>query len=203
MWALYGTQVEMSAVVNIGPGLPSKHDVRQIASRFSWGLTPTTSSPVYPKRTRSPASDEGQPLHGMKRTKSDPPAEATAPQPEDPSVRFLQSPDKEVFHQVETKQVLSRRDTVGSIKGRTVGKKLKRKEAEIEKDIKAKLLDIYKEKGATSYHCLAPLQAPEGTARNDSLAPGVALDAARDYLKQPGTVINIDQILQQMVPAAC
>ncbi|KAH9208952.1 acyl transferase/acyl hydrolase/lysophospholipase [Leptodontidium sp. 2 PMI_412] len=203
MWALYGTQVEMSVVVNIGPGLPSKHDVRQIASRFSWGLTPTTSSPVYPKRTRSPASDEGQSLHETKRTKTDPPAEATPPQPEGPSVRFLQSPDKEVSHQVETKQALSRRDTVGSIKGRTVGKKLKRKEAEIEKDIKAKLLDIYKEKGATLYHRLAPLQAPEGTARNDSLAPGVALDATRDYLKQPVTVINIDQILQQMVPAAC
>jgi hypothetical protein len=84
-------------------------------------------------------------------------------------------------------------------------KKLKRREAEIEDDIKAKLLEIYKEKGTDLYYRLAPLQAPQGTAQNDSSAPGVTLDATREYLEQPPTVNKIDDIAGRipLVSAAC
>ena len=38
MWGIYGTDVPLSVVLNVGPGLPNKIDVKQIARRFSWGL---------------------------------------------------------------------------------------------------------------------------------------------------------------------
>ncbi|XMA15056.1 hypothetical protein WAI453_007847 [Rhynchosporium graminicola] len=198
MWALYGTRVEISIVVNIGPGLPSTHDVRQIARRFSWGLVPPTSTSGYPKRARSPASNEEQSLHGWKRTKTDPPGEGRSSQPKGPSVKFSLFENKVVSHPAENKHPIIRRDTVGSIKGRPVGTKLKRKEAEIENDIKKKLLYIYKEKGATIYHRLAPLQAPDGTARNDTSAPGLTLDSTENFLKQPSTLEKIYRISEQL-----
>ncbi|KAG6990922.1 hypothetical protein G7Y79_00060g092260 [Physcia stellaris] len=37
IWALYGTDVEISVVVSIGPGLPSAADCRDFAQRFFWG----------------------------------------------------------------------------------------------------------------------------------------------------------------------
>lgn len=37
MWAIYGTDVLMSVVVSIGPGLPNSIDVKQITTRLSWG----------------------------------------------------------------------------------------------------------------------------------------------------------------------
>ena len=38
MWGLYGKDVPISVIVNIGPGLPNYSDLKQIAKRFSWGL---------------------------------------------------------------------------------------------------------------------------------------------------------------------
>ena len=202
MWAIYGLHVDISIVVNIGPGLPSKYDVQQIAKRFSWGLSSTLNTSFYSKRSRSPASiGSDELLPSKKRTKTDP-SENSAP---GPSVQFLPDPEREPATGSGQKHQLPRRDTVGSIKGRTVGKKLKRREAEIEDDIKAKLLEIYKEKGTDLYYRLAPLQAPQGTAQNDSSAPGVTLDATREYLEQAPTVNKIDDIAGRipLVSAAC
>ena len=38
MWGIYGTDVPLSVVLNVGPGLPNDIDVKKIARRFSWGL---------------------------------------------------------------------------------------------------------------------------------------------------------------------
>ena len=38
MWAIYGTDMQLSVVVNIGPGLPNDDDVKQMAKRFLWRL---------------------------------------------------------------------------------------------------------------------------------------------------------------------
>ena len=50
MWGLYGTDVEISVVVNIGPGVPNASDCKDIARRFSWGRNPETTGPSQPKR---------------------------------------------------------------------------------------------------------------------------------------------------------
>ena len=38
MWAIYGTDVPLSVVVNVGPGLPHDSDVKRLAGKFPWGL---------------------------------------------------------------------------------------------------------------------------------------------------------------------
>ena len=38
IWGLFGTDVPISIVVNIGPGLPNSSDFETISRRFSWGL---------------------------------------------------------------------------------------------------------------------------------------------------------------------
>ena len=47
MWGIYGTDIPLSVVLNIGPGLPTDTDVEKIARRFSWGLNanPTHETP--------------------------------------------------------------------------------------------------------------------------------------------------------------
>lgn len=201
MWGLYGKEVPLSVIVNIGPGLPSKSDVKQIAQRFSWGLTPSSKTSLEAKRPRSPTSG-GEEEERKKRTRPESPeledASAT-PAPKGLSVRFQQN----VFDQEsnrtpgDKKQQLVRNNTFGSIKGRTVAKKLRRRETEIEQDIKKKLNAIY-QGGGELYYRLAPDHAPQGTARNDSSAPGVTLDATLRFLQQPVIEIKIDEIAQKM-----
>jgi hypothetical protein len=198
MWGLYGIEVPLSVIVNIGPGLPSKSDVKQIAQRFSWGLNAPLNTSLYPKRPRSPTPDE-EGEEPKKRTRPDPEDASVTPTSKGLSVRFSQS----VIDQgptrpsAEKKQQLTRNNTFGSFRDRAVAQKLRRRETEIEQDIKKKLNTIY-EGGGELYYRLAPDHAPQGTARNDSSAPGVALDATLKFLKQPVIEIRIDEIAQRM-----
>ncbi|KAL9606102.1 MAG: hypothetical protein Q9179_000728 [Wetmoreana sp. 5 TL-2023] len=49
MWGLYGKDVDISVVVNIGPGIPNASDMRAIARRFSWGRkAPKRSDQQFP-----------------------------------------------------------------------------------------------------------------------------------------------------------
>ena len=74
MWGLYGTDVEISVVVNIGPGTPSASDCRHIARRFSWGKKAATSSATLPKRGQTSSAKEVTTeskmagSHGLQRT---------------------------------------------------------------------------------------------------------------------------------------
>ena len=49
VWGLYGTDVEIAAIVNIGPGLPTVSDCKAITRRFGWGgKTAPASPPLEP-----------------------------------------------------------------------------------------------------------------------------------------------------------
>ncbi|KAN0092204.1 FabD/lysophospholipase-like protein [Hyaloscypha variabilis] len=199
MWGLYGKEVPLSVIVNIGPGLPSKSDVKQIAQRFSWGLSPSSS--LDAKRPRSPTPGEEE-EERKKRTHLESPELEKAnstPTARDLSVRFPQNVIDQGLNRTtgDKKQQLARSNIFGSIKDRTVAKKLRRRETEIEQDIKKKLNAIY-QGGGELYYRLAPDHAPQGTARNDSSAPGVTLDATLRFLKQPVIEIKIDEIVQKM-----
>jgi hypothetical protein len=121
------------------------------------------------------------------------------PTPKGFSIRFLQNAVDQESNRTpgDKKQQLARNNTFGSIKDRTVAKKLRRRETEIEQDIKEKLDAIY-QGGGELYYRLAPDHAPQGTARNDSSAPDVTLEATLRFLKQPVTEIRIDEIAQKM-----
>jgi hypothetical protein len=201
MWGLYGLEVPLSVIVNIGPGLPSKSDMKQIAQRFSWGLTLSTNTSLDTKRPRSPTlGAEEEECNKRARPESPEPEDANAtPAPKRVSVRFLHNFVDQESNRTpgEKKQQLARNNTFGSIKDRTVAKKLRRRETEIEQDIKRKLNAIYPG-GGELYYRLAPDHAPPGTARNDSSAPGVTLDATLRFLKQPVIEIRIDEIAHKM-----
>lgn len=61
MWGLYGTDVEISVVVNIGPGIPNAFDYQKIARRFSWGRKASTAA--SPKRKRFSGASSASDAH--------------------------------------------------------------------------------------------------------------------------------------------
>ncbi|KAI4118108.1 MAG: hypothetical protein LQ338_007463 [Usnochroma carphineum] len=70
MWRLYGKDVAISVVVNIGPGIPNASDCKDIARRFSWGRkTPTMDSAVPTKahKLSVPADYSGREASGYRR----------------------------------------------------------------------------------------------------------------------------------------
>jgi hypothetical protein len=167
MWGLYGTDVPLSVVVNIGPGKPSTVDLKQIARRFSWGKSSPQRSPSLP-------STEDR-SHTWQRSYSDPVEPNVQSRPGGPSVRFQENTPGRGPGSVPP-QSLPRIDTFGSIKDRKFEEKLKRLETDIEVDIKKKLDNMYPG-GPNLYYRLALDQAPLGTAQNDSTDSGAALDA--------------------------
>jgi hypothetical protein len=201
MWGLYGKEVPLSVIVNIGPGLPSKSDVKQIAQRFSWGLSPPSNTPLDAQRPRSSAPGEEEEERRKRTLPESPESEDTnaTPAAKGLSVRFPQNVVEQGSNRTpgDKKRQLARNNTFGSLKDRTVAKKLRRRETGIEQDIKKKLNAIY-QGGGELYYRLAPDHAPQGTARHDSSAPGVTMDATLRFLQQPVIEIRIDEIAQRM-----
>jgi hypothetical protein len=163
-------------------------------------LSPSSNTSLDAKPPRSPTPSEEE--ERKKRTHPESPEQEdvnATPTVKDLSVRFPQNVIDQGSNRTpgDKKQQLARNNTFGSIKDRIVAKKLRRCETEIEQDIKKKLNAIYNG-GGELYYRLAPDHAPQGTARNDSSAPGVTLHATLRFLKQPSIKIMIDVIVQRM-----
>jgi hypothetical protein len=203
MWGLYGTDVPLSVVVNIGPGLPSNADIKQIARRFSWGRSQTAvHSRIHSERSRSPASQDRSPIDRRPRSGLNDEHDETEPYSKGLTVQFNEAsiqkdPDSTVFVEGEEKTVLSRKTTFGSIKERSMEEKLRRLETAIEEDIKAKLNHFYPN-SSQLYYRLALDEAPKGTTKNDASVSGVAFDATLAYLKTPIVSIRIDEIVKRI-----
>jgi len=199
MWALYGTEVPLSVIVNIGPGLPKKFDVNEVLQRFSWVLSPSSQ---YSKGPRYSGLDE---VDGRnKRTRAERQDTSATPAPKAPSIRVPQSVLDRLQEQTrpsaEKKQQLARSNTFGSIGEPHVSHQVLRQEMDIQADIKGKLKAVY-QGGSELYYRLAPEYAPQGTAMNDSLAPGVTSDATLKFLKQAFIELRIDEIAQRISDA--
>ena len=198
MWAIYGTDLQMSVVVNIGPGLPNNIDVKQIATRFSWGLDPVADHTVI---SMEPS--------GTRLEKSSNNASGSIAPPDDvkkddnrilwrlPDNTAKQNPTSTLIPDTKKKGSSGQTNTVGSVKGRSIDAELKRREKEIEQDIKSKLDEFYPS-GSELYYRLAPANAPQGTARNDSAASGAALDAITGFLNDPRTRSSIDEVAERL-----
>ncbi|TVY76136.1 hypothetical protein LSUE1_G005975 [Lachnellula suecica] len=195
MWGIYGTDVPLSVIVNIGPGLPDKCDVYQIARRFSWGLSPP-DTPTISKHTKIPLQQLGNAIN--KRVSVTKGNDMSLPNNERPTIKFRRD---EVQGSGPTsdlkKQAVARSNTFGSVYNRGVKEKLRRAESDIERDIKRKLENVRPGNSAL-YYRLAPDQAPQGTAQNDSSSPGVTLAAADNYLSQPSVERSIDDIERRL-----
>lgn len=198
MWGLYGTDVEISVVVNIGPGNPTASDCRHIAKRFSWGRIEATKSPVLPRLglasgakdvTTSPKiiqSHDYAQADEMSHNQSEIP----------PRIKFdqqLPAPASDT----EKKTGVPRQTTFGSEKGVGIEDKLKRDESKIEDDIRMKLQHVYPQ-NAPPYYRLAPENCAPGTAKNDTFLPKVSFDATTQYLQNPWVEAKMERIGQRM-----
>lgn len=187
MWGLYGNDVEISVVVNIGPGITSASDYRNIARRFSWGKKPAQTSAPPPKRSRSSGTridSKGVQSHEYELTDKKPHDQSEISQ----RVKFNQSPPAPAAD-MERKPVVNRHNTFGSDKDVAIDVRLRIDENKIESDIKKKLQNIY-EKNAPPYYRLAPERSAPGTAQNDTSSPKASFDATMQYLEQEEEVVN-------------
>lgn len=182
MWGIYGKGVEISVVVNIGPGNPNASDYRNIARRFSWPSKAITKTPRHPKRRRLSSGKEVP--TGSKRVRSRG-HESTHELPQhdseiSPRVKFDQSLPA-MTGDAERKPPLNRHTTFGSDKNVGMEEKLRRDESKIEDDIRQKLKYVYPVK-TPPYYRLAPEKSAPGTAQNDTSSPKASFDATTQYL---------------------
>ena len=177
MWGIYGTDVPLSVVVNIGPGLPNDVDVKQIARRFSWGqVLNSTHDATSKRRTESPLDPRLQLNNREKDVQR---------LSEKSHIKIAeQNPISKPTNEGQPSRSVARTNTFGSIKDRGIDAKLKRFEDEIERDIKDKLNNI-KPGNANLYYRLAPPKAPKGTPQADFSASDKVVDATLSYLDQP------------------
>lgn len=189
MWAIYGTDVPISVVVNIGPGLPRNIDVSHVAKRFIWGLDTTadlTAMSIQPSGTSHEKSSK-------KASSSIPPPDYVN-QDDNTDKLNLTSP---TIPDTKKKSSTGRTKTVGSIKDRSLDAKLKQREKEMEQDIKSKLDGFYPS-GSELYYRLAPAYAAQGTVRNDSAVSGMAFDATMIFLNDPSIRSSIDEVVKRL-----
>lgn len=199
MWGLYGTDVEISVVVNIGPGTPNASDCRYIARRFSWGRKAVTASPALLQSGQTSSANEATThsrtvgSHGYK-----PPDEL----PHDEfgvshRVKFDQELPAAPASDTERKTPIPRQNTFGSERDVGVEEKLRRDESKIEIDIRKKLRNIYKE-STPPYYRLAPERSAPGTAQNDTSSPKVSFDATTQYLQIPRVEADMEEVGQRI-----
>ena len=198
MWGLYGTDVEISVVVNIGPGTPNASDYRIIARRFSWGTKATTKSSALSRGRRSSAAKEFN-------TKS----EGVSPHDYEPTDGISRDENENSqrikFDQklpapagdTEKKPSVARQSTFGSVQGLGIEDKLRRDETKIEANIRSKLRNVYK-KNAPPYYRLAPDMSAPGTTQNDTSSPKVSLNATLQFLQVPRVAASMEEVGQRI-----
>lgn len=198
MWGLYGPDVEISVVVNIGPGTPNASDCRNIARRFSWGRKVATTSPAILSWRRSSGAKE---VTTYSKTVGPYDYEPTDRQPHgesEPShrVNFNQKLPKPAGD-TENKSPGPRHNTFGSDQNVGIEEKLKRDEKKIEVDIRKKLRNVY-QKDTPPYYRLAPERSAPGTAQNDTSSPKVSFDATTQYLQIRRVEADMDEVGQRI-----
>ena len=191
IWGIYGTDVPVSVVVNIGPGLPNGVDVERIARRFSWGSKPVPAhEAISTDRVRLPTiliSQSNNMEQDIKRL-SVPHHEETAEH----------NPTVEPVAEDECTRSVPEINTFRSIKARGIDATLRKLEDDIESDIKEKLNSIHPG-NAEIYYRLAPAQATQGTSQDDSSASRVASDAILRYLSEPRVEAAIGGIAKRIL----
>ena len=198
MWGLYGTDVEISVVVNIGPGTPNASDCRNIARRFSWGSKAATPSLALRKSGRSFGAKDMTTVPRRVRSYD---YEPTDELPHDES----EAPHRIKFDQklpahiggIDKKTPIPRQSTFGSEQDVGIEEKLRRDETKIEDDIRRKLLNVYK-RSPPPYYRLAPERSAPGTAQNDTSSPKASFDATTQYLQIPRVKASMDEVGQRI-----
>jgi hypothetical protein len=210
MWGLYGRNVPISVIINIGPGIPNTVDIKHIAKRFSWTLDPAKKQ-EHPKRTRSPATQDSGPNRkrvALAQKTENETNEGSGEASRHPRVQFFQdtskqegpettAPTPEKLAEKDPKGPLARGATFNSELDKDIERKLKREEGEIEDDINAKLREYYPV-NTPPYFRLAPENSPPGTTRNDALQKDRTSDATQRYLEIQSTELIMEEASQRL-----
>ena len=156
MWAIYGTDMPMSVVVSIGPGLPNSTDVKRVTTRFSWGTDiiadyGAMSTEVSRIRHEDSSNKTSGPIAPPDVVKQD--ANRILPQfPDNTDSQNLRSTP---VPYTEKRDSIDQTNAVGSIKGDSLDAQVRQRENEIEQAIKSKLDEFYPS-GSGLYYRLAP-----------------------------------------------
>ena len=198
MWGLYGKDVEISVVVNIGPGMPSASDCKNIARRFSWGNKVVATGPTAPKRKRSSGSNVD--VADLKKGRShdyEPPGQIRSDESEITHRVNFESQVPKATGDTDRKTPMARQTTFGSDQNVDIQDKLRRDEDKIEDDIRKKLRNVYPS-NPPPYYRLAPEVSAPGTARNDTSSPRASFEFTIKYLQFGQTVADMEKIGQKM-----
>ena len=171
MWGLYGRDVEISVVINIGPGIPNDPDLRNIARSFSWGTKEPRSPALLTRKEsfQSNRSHDHEPPDGM-------PHHASGITHQIKSDQTLPGPVGEVAR----KTPVTRQTTCGSEVNVGIEEQLRTDESKIEFDIREKLRNIYPEHTSPYYR----LPVPEGSAPSSA--------RAKQHLHPPIIVVHCE-----------
>ena len=181
MCGIYGTDVPLSVVVNIGPGLPDPVDVQRITSRFSGRIDPIAAHEAsHTKRARPPIVPSPQ-SDSVKQDLSDHSHDNAAGQ----------DPTTEPATKGEQNHSVARTNIFGSTKARAIADRLKRLEDDIVKDNKKKLNSMHPG-NANLYYRLAPAGAPRGNPSD------IAMDGTLSYLNDPVVDATIDNLVKRI-----
>lgn len=199
MWGLYGQDVEISVIVNIGPGIPNGSDCRNIARRFSGGKDAATTNPPPPKSRRfNGAKDVTTDSKRVQSHGYEPTGKITYDESE-MSRRVQFNPNLPAgAGDTEKKTPITRHNTFGSEKDVGIDQKLRRDEKQIEDDIRKKLRNVYRG-NIPPYYRLAPERSAIGTAQNDTSSPKASFDATTQYLRLDHVEEDMEKIGQHIV----
>lgn len=198
MWGLYGKDVEISVVVNIGPGTPNASDYRNIARRFSWGRKAAPTSRALLTRGRSSDAKKATiDSKGIGPLDYEPTDDIPHNEPEGPHRVKFDSKLPASARDIERRTPVVRQSTFGSEQNVSIEQKLRRDESEIERNIQTKLSYVYKE-NTPPYYRLAPEISAAGTLRNDTASPKASLDATTKFLQNPHVEADIEKVGQRI-----
>ena len=198
MWGIYGTDVEISIVVNIGPGIPNAADCKCIARRFSWGRKDTTVKQVTRPSNQPPIASQTA-SRGVQSRSHYPAGEPSKDSHRDSHpVKFDPEIPAKAVHSPRQRP-LARHTTFGSERNVAIEDKLRRNENEIEDSIREKLRNVYGDENPPPYYRLAPDKSAPGTALNDTNSPKQSFDSTTQYLRMRSVEIEMEEA-GQLIP---
>lgn len=190
MWGLYGTDVEISVIINIGPGSINAADFNDISRIYFWGR----------KKKTLPATGQSHNTSGVGTITQN-------TQPDDHELANAYAQDSSQISQrthfdpgdsVDGRNKTAPYNTIGSGQNINIEDKLKMDQSEIVDHIRKKLRTVYP-RDTPPYYRLAPEMSAKGTAQNDTSSPGLVIDHTDQYLRSMHVECAMQEICQRML----
>ena len=192
MWAIYGADVPVSLIVNVGPDLPNRVDVNQITRKFPRNLDPFGSSgTTSTKRAGLTKPKQELPIPSTK-----PAIPPTQPDEIEHATRKLSIKAEGSGRQPTAKGDQAYSTPLADLDSHESGspdKNSSQAKDNTEQDTTRKSSSNRPESGKTEFHFAIP-EAPPGTTLTDSPESMAVHNATMSYLDQPSITCGIDEV---------